>query len=303
MAKQYLDLLKLILETGVKKEDRTGTGTISIFGHQMRFDLAQGFPLITTKKLHLKSIIGELLWFLQGDTNAKTLQHQGIKIWDEWSNTKGELGPIYSHQWRRWGVNVHTLRDGTKIIGKEVFNHYHCLKMAGKLSPYYSLDENTGEVYVDQIRYVVDRIKSNPDCRRIITSAWNVAEIPEMALAPCHALFQFYVQDGRLSCQLYQRSLDTFLGCSYNIASYSLLTMMVAQVCGLKPGEFIHTIGDAHIYLDHIEQCRLQITREPYPLPTMVLNPAVKSIFDFKPEDFDLRGYVAHPHIKGKVSV
>lgn len=263
--KQYLDLLQHVLDTGVKKEDRTGTGTISTFGHQMRFDLQEGFPLVTTKKLHLKSIIHELLWFLNGDTNVKYLQDNGVRIWNEWADEDGNLGHIYGFQWRSWP------------------------------------DYNGG--HVDQISEVVDAIKNNPDSRRMIVSAWNVADIPNMNLPPCHAFFQFFVADGKLSCQLYQRSADCFLGVPFNIASYALLTMMMAQVCNLEPGEFVHTTGDTHIYTNHIEQVKLQLSREPYPLPTMKINPEVKSIFDFKFDDFELVDYQAHPHIKGKVAV
>lgn len=263
--KQYLDLLNRIMTEGVHKSDRTGTGTISVFGHQMRFDLKDGFPLLTTKKLHLKSIIYELLWFLKGDTNVKYLQEHGVRIWNEWADEDGSLGHIYGYQWRSWP------------------------------------DYNGG--YIDQISKVVDEIKNNPDSRRIIVSSWNVADLDNMNLPPCHLLFQFYVADGRLSLQLYQRSADTFLGVPFNIASYALLLMMMAQVTGLEPGEFIHTTGDTHIYLDHIEQVKLQLTREPRPLPKMIINPDVKSIFDFKYEDFQLEGYEPWPHISGKVSV
>lgn len=262
---QYLELLNRILNEGAEKTDRTGTGTISIFGHQMRFDLQQGFPLLTTKKLHLKSIIYELLWFLKGDTNVKYLQEHGVKIWNEWADEKGELGHIYGYQWRSWPCP-----DGT---------------------------------YLDQIAQVVEDIKNSPDSRRLIVSAWNAGDIGNMALAPCHALFQFYVVNGKLSCQLYQRSADTFLGVPFNIASYALLTMMVAQVCDLLPGEFVHTLGDAHIYLNHIEQAKLQLTRELRTLPQMQINPGVKDIFDFKYEDFELTGYNPHPHIPGAISV
>lgn len=262
---QYLELLNRILNEGAEKTDRTGTGTISIFGHQMRFDLQQGFPLLTTKKLHLKSIIYELLWFLKGDTNVKYLQEHGVKIWNEWADEKGELGHIYGYQWRSWPCP-----DGT---------------------------------YLDQIAQVVEDIKNSPDSRRLIVSAWNAGDIGNMALAPCHALFQFYVVNGKLSCQLYQRSADTFLGVPFNIASYALLTMMVAQVCDLLPGEFVHTLGDAHIYLNHIEQVKLQLTRELRTLPQMQINPGVKDIFDFKYEDFELTGYNPHPHIPGAISV
>ena len=263
--KQYLDLLDRILREGVEKADRTGTGTISVFGHQMRFDLSEGFPLLTTKKLHLKSIIYELLWFLRGDTNIKYLHDHGVTIWDEWADTDGDLGHIYGYQWRSW-----PRPDGTSL---------------------------------DQIAQVVHDIKHNPDSRRLIVSAWNAGDIENMALPPCHALFQFYVACGRLSCQLYQRSADTFLGVPFNIASYALLTMMMAQVCGLEPGEFVHTLGDAHIYLNHLEQVRLQLTREPRPLPRMVINPEVRDIFGFCYEDFELRDYNPHPHIKGAISV
>lgn len=263
--KNYLNLLEKILNEGVKKEDRTGTGTLSIFGHQMRFDLSEGFPLLTTKKLHTKSIIYELLWFLKGDTNVRYLQEHGVRIWNEWADENGELGPVYGHQWRSW--------------------------------PDYD-----GGV-IDQIEYVLNQIRTNPNSRRMIVSAWNVAEVNKMALPPCHTLFQFYVVNGRLSLQLYQRSADTFLGVPFNIASYALLCMMIAQVTGLEPGEFIHTTGDTHLYLNHLEQARLQLTREPRPLPTMKLNPDVKSIFDFKYEDFELVGYDPWPHIKAEVSV
>lgn len=263
--KQYLDLLKDILENGTDKHDRTGTGTRSVFGRQMRFDLSQGFPLLTTKKLHLKSIIHELLWFLNGDTNVKYLQDNGVRIWNEWAREDGDLGHIYGYQWRSWP------------------------------------DYNGGTI--DQISQAVNDIKNNPDSRRIIVSAWNVADLPNMALPPCHAFFQFYVANGKLSLQLYQRSADTFLGVPFNIASYALLTMMMAQVCGLQPGDFIHTLGDTHIYLNHLEQAQMQLTRDPRQLPTMKINPDVKSIFDFKYEDFDLEGYDPHPHIAAKVSV
>ena len=262
---QYLDLMKHVLENGAIKEDRTGTGTRSVFGHQMRFDLSQGFPLVTTKKCHLRSIIHELLWFLKGETNIKYLKENGVSIWDEWADENGDLGPVYGHQWRSWGTS-----DGHKI---------------------------------DQITNVIDRIKTNPDDRRMIVCSWNVGEIGKMALPPCHCFFQFYVADGKLSCQLYQRSADIFLGVPFNIASYALLTMMVAQVTGLKPGEFIHTLGDAHLYSNHIEQAQLQLSRTPFKLPEMHLNPHVKNIFDFKFEDFELVGYEAHPHIKAPVAV
>jgi thymidylate synthase len=263
--KQYLDLLRYVLDNGVKKDDRTGVGTLSVFGYQMRFDLNEGFPLLTTKKLHLKSIIYELLWFLKGDTNIKYLQERGVSIWDEWADESGDLGPIYGAQWRSWKA-----ADGRSI---------------------------------DQISNVIDQIKSDPNSRRLIVSAWNVGELERMALPPCHVLFQFYVANGKLSCHLYQRSADIFLGLPFNIASYCLLTMMVAQVCNLKVGQFIHTLGDAHLYLNHIEQARLQLTRKPYPLPQMKINPQVKSVFDFKYEDFELIGYQAHPHIKAEVAV
>lgn len=263
--KQYQDLLKRILDEGVEKGDRTGTGTISVFGNQMRFNLQEGFPLLTTKKLHLKSIIYELLWFLRGDTNAKWLQERGVRIWNEWADENGDLGHIYGYQWRSWP------------------------------------DYNGG--HVDQISEVIEQIKNNPNSRRLIVSAWNVADIDNMNLPPCHILFQFYVANGKLSCQLYQRSADTFLGVPFNIASYALLTMMVAQVCELEPGDFVYTTGDTHLYLDHIEQAKLQLTREPRQLPKMVINPDVKSIFDFKYEDFTLTGYDPHPHIKATVSV
>jgi len=263
--KQYLDLLSHVLEHGSHKEDRTGTGTISTFGYQMRFDLADGFPLMTTKKLHLKSIIYELLWFLRGDTNTSYLNEHGVRIWNEWADEQGNLGHIYGYQWRSWPTS-----DGR---------------------------------HIDQVSEVVESIKNSPDSRRHIVSAWNVGELEHMALPPCHILFQFYVADGKLSCQLYQRSADIFLGVPFNIASYSFLLMMMAQVCGLKPGEFIHTLGDAHIYLNHVEQVKLQLTRDPKPLPTMKLNKAVNSIFDFGFEDFSLENYDPHPHIKGAISV
>ena len=263
--KQYLDLCRHILENGVQKKDRTGTGTISIFGYQMRFDLSEGFPLLTTKKLHLKSIIYELLWFLKGDTNIRYLNENGVTIWDEWADENGDLGPIYGYQWRSWP------------------------------------DGKGGNI--DQIARVVEQIKNNPDSRRLIVSAWNVADIDEMALPPCHCLFQFYVSDGKLSCQLYQRSGDVFLGVPFNIASYSLLTMMIAQVTGLKPGEFIHTFGDAHIYLNHIEQVKTQIQREPRKLPILKIKREVADIDDFTFEDFEIIGYDPHPHIKGEVAV
>lgn len=263
--KQYLELLDHILTHGTDKEDRTGTGTRSVFGYQMRFNLADGFPLLTTKKLHLKSIIYELLWFLKGDTNVKYLQEHGVRIWNEWADENGDLGHIYGYQWRSWPAY-----DGT---------------------------------FIDQISEAIDQIKNNPSSRRIIVSAWNVADIPSMKLPPCHAFFQFYVADGRLSLQLYQRSADTFLGVPFNIASYALLVMMVAQVTGLEAGDFVHTLGDTHIYRNHFEQARLQLTREPRKLPRMIINPDVKSIFDFKYEDFELVDYDPHPHIKADVSV
>jgi thymidylate synthase len=274
---QYLTLLRHILDNGVEKSDRTGTGTVSVFGYQMRFDLQQGFPMVTTKKLHLRSIIHELLWFLKGDTNIRYLKENGVGIWDEWADENGDLGPVYGHQWRSW-----TGADGKTY---------------------------------DQIKDVLHQIKTNPDSRRMIVNAWNVADLPKMALSPCHALFQFYVSPlpaspegggapkARLSCQLYQRSADAFLGVPFNIASYALLTMMMAQVCGLEPGEFIHTFGDVHLYSNHIEQAKLQLTREPYPLPTMKLNPEVKDLFDFRFEDFTLENYQSHPHIKAPVAV
>jgi len=263
--KQYLDLMQHVLDNGTQKHDRTGTGTISVFGYQMRFNLQEGFPMVTTKKLHLKSIIHELIWFLQGDTNIKYLKDNGVRIWDEWADENGNLGPVYGSQWRSWPKP-----DGG---------------------------------HIDQITQIINTIKNNPDSRRIIVSAWNVAEIENMALPPCHAFFQFYVADGKLSCQLYQRSADIFLGVPFNIASYALLTMMVAQVCGLEAGDFIHTFGDAHIYNNHLEQVKLQLSRDPKPLPTMKINPEVKDIFDFKFEDFELENYEAHPHIKGIVAV
>jgi len=263
--KQYQDLLGTILETGSYKSDRTGTGTYSIFGYQMRFNLSQGFPLLTTKKLHLRSIIYELLWFLQGDTNIKYLKDHGVSIWDEWADENGDLGPIYGHQWRSWGTP-----DGGKV---------------------------------DQISQLIEQIKTNPDSRRLMVCAWNVGEIDKMALPPCHVLFQFYVNNGEISLQLYQRSADVFLGVPFNIASYTLLLMMVAQVCGLKPKEFVHTLGDAHIYSNHVEQAKLQLSRDPRPLPTMRINPEVKDIFSFQYEDFQLENYDPHPHIKADVAV
>lgn len=262
---QYLNLLQDILDKGNDKTDRTGTGTRSLFGYQMRFNLQEGFPMVTTKKLHLKSIIYELLWFLKGDTNVKYLQDHGVKIWDEWANAEGDLGPVYGKQWRSWeGANGKTF---------------------------------------DQITDVVNQIKKNPDSRRLIVNAWNVADLPDMALSPCHCLFQFYVADGKLSCQLYQRSADVFLGVPFNIASYALLTLMIAQVCDLQPGDFIHSFGDVHLYNNHLEQAALQLSRKPYPLPAMKLNPAVKDIYSFEFEDFELVNYEFHPHIKAPVAV
>lgn len=262
---QYHQLLQHILDTGVYKSDRTGTGTISCFGYQMRFDLQKGFPLVTTKKVHLKSIVHELLWFLQGATNIQYLKENGVSIWDEWADANGELGPVYGKQWRSW--------------------------------------EGANGVVVDQITELIQQIKKNPDSRRLLVSAWNVADLPQMALMPCHTMFQFYVADGKLSCQLYQRSADVFLGVPFNIASYALLTMMIAQVCGLGYGDFVHTFGDVHIYSNHMEQVKLQLSREPYPLPTMRLNPDVKDIFGFKFEDFTLENYQCHPAIKAPVAV
>lgn len=261
----YLGLLEHILNSGVKKEDRTGTGTISVFGYQMRFNLNEGFPLLTTKKLHLRSIIHELLWFLQGDTNIKYLKDNDVRIWDEWADEDGNLGPVYGHQWRSWPTP-----DGK---------------------------------HIDQITNLINQINKNPDSRRLIVSAWNVADVEKMALPPCHCLFQFYVANGKLSCQLYQRSADVFLGVPFNIASYALLTMMIAQVCGLKLGEFVHTFGDVHLYSNHVEQAKLQLTRTPSTLPEMKINPSVKSIFDFKFEDFELKNYNPQPHIKAAVAV
>ncbi len=263
--KQYLDLMRHIRDSGVRKEDRTGTGTLSIFGHQMRFDLAQGFPLVTTKKLHLRSIIHELLWFLSGDTNIKYLKENGVSIWDEWADENGDLGPVYGAQWRSWPSH----KDGT----------------------------------VDQIKWVLNEIKTNPDSRRLVVSAWNPAQLDEMALAPCHCLFQFFVADGKLSCQLYQRSADIFLGVPFNIASYALLTQMIAQVCDLEVGDFVHTLGDAHIYSNHYEQAKTQLARETLPLPKLVLNPAIKDLFEFKFEDIKIEGYEAHPSIKAPIAV
>lgn len=263
--KQYHDLLEHILQNGVKKEDRTGTGTISVFGYQMRFDLNEGFPCITTKKLHLRSIIHELLWFLKGETNIQYLKENNVSIWDEWADEKGNLGPVYGSQWRSWPT-----ADGR---------------------------------HIDQIKQVIDQLKNNPDSRRIIVSAWNVGEIEKMALPPCHAFFQFYVAEGKLSCQLYQRSADTFLGVPFNIASYALLTIMLAQVCDLKPGDFVHTLGDAHLYSNHLEQAKLQLSRDFRSLPQMKMNPNVKDLFEFKFEDFELVNYDPHPHIKAEVAV
>ena len=263
--KQYLELLNHVISDGVEKSDRTGTGTISVFGYQSRYDLAEGFPVLTTKKLHLKSIIHELLWFLTGDTNVRYLQENGVRIWNEWANENGELGPVYGYQWRSWPTP-----DGR---------------------------------HIDQITQVVNSIQNNPDSRRHIVSAWNVGQIDQMKLPPCHLLIQFYVANGKLSCQLYQRSADIFLGVPFNIASYALLTLMMAQVCDLQPGEFVHTLGDAHIYLNHLDQVKLQLTREPFPPPQMKINPEIKNIFDFKFGDFELTGYQSHPHIPGKVSV
>jgi thymidylate synthase len=262
---QYLDLVKHIIEKGTDKSDRTGTGTRSVFGYQMRFDLSKGFPLVTTKKAHLKSIIYELLWFLQGDTNIAYLKEHNVKIWDEWADENGDLGPVYGKQWRSW--------------------------------------EGVDGVEVDQVKDLVHQIKNNPDSRRMIISAWNVADLPKMKLMPCHCLFQFYVANGKLSCQLYQRSADVFLGVPFNIASYALLTMMIAQVCGLEPGEFVHSFGDVHLYKNHFEQAELQLTRTPFPLPIMKINPGVKDIFSFKFEDFELLNYVSHPAIKAPVAV
>lgn len=263
--KQYHELMQRVLSEGVKKEDRTGTGTLSVFGHQMRFNLAEGFPLVTTKKCHMKSIIHELLWFLQGDSNIKYLKDNGVSIWNEWADENGNLGPVYGVQWRSWKTH-----DGRTI---------------------------------DQIKNLIEMIKKNPDSRRLIVSAWNVSDVDKMALPPCHTMFQFYVANNKLSCQLYQRSADIFLGVPFNIASYALLTMMVAQVCNLELGDFVHTFGDAHLYTNHLEQTELQLSRQPFPLPTLKINPAVKDIFDFKFEDFELVGYEAHPHIKAPVAV
>jgi thymidylate synthase len=263
--KQYLDLMRHVRDNGLRRTDRTGTGTISLFGYQMRFDLSEGFPVVTTKKLHLRSIIHELLWFLKGDTNIRYLQENGVSIWDEWADENGDLGPVYGSQWRSWPAP-----NGKKI---------------------------------DQINNVIDQIRTTPDSRRLIVSAWTPAEIDNMALPPCHSLFQFYVADGKLSCQLYQRSADIFLGVPFNIASYALLTMMIAQVCDLEPGDFVHTFGDAHLYLNHIEQVDLQLSREPYPLPTMSLNPEIRSVFDFTFDDITLHNYQSHPAIKAPIAV
>ena len=263
--RQYLDLMKHVLEHGARKSDRTGTGTLSVFGAQLRFDLGVGFPLLTTKKVHLKSIVHELLWFLMGDTNVRYLKENGVTIWDEWANANGDLGPVYGHQWRSWPTP-----DGR---------------------------------HIDQVGQLIEQIRRNPDSRRLIVSAWNVADLPKMALLPCHALFQFYVANGRLSCQLYQRSADLFLGVPFNIASYALLTLMVAQVCGLKPGDFVHTFGDTHLYLNHLDQAREQLSRAPRRLPVMMLNPAVKDLFAFKYEDFTLESYDPHPAIKAPIAV
>jgi thymidylate synthase len=262
---QYLDLLRKALDEGVRKDDRTGTGTLSVFGPQMRFDLRDGFPLVTTKKVHVPSVVGELIWFVRGGTNVAWLHEHDITIWDEWADETGDLGPIYGYQWRSWPAP-----DGR---------------------------------HVDQLAAVIERIRDDPDSRRLVVSAWNVADLPRMALAPCHALFQFYVADGRLSCQLYQRSADVFLGVPFNIASYALLTMMVARVTGYRPGDFVHTLGDAHLYLNHLEQARVQLQRTPRPLPRMHINPAARDLFAFRYEDFTLEGYDAHPHIKAKVAV
>ena len=267
--KQYHDLMQRVLDQGTKKSDRTGTGTLSVFGHQMRFDLSAGFPLVTTKKLHLKSIIHELLWFLKGETNTKYLQENGVTIWDEWADASGNLGPVYGYQWRSWPAP----------------------------------EAGNPTRHIDQISEVLQQIGANPDSRRLIVSAWNVADIPKMALAPCHAFFQFYVADGKLSCQLYQRSADIFLGVPFNIASYALLTMMIAQVCGLKPGDFVHTLGDAHLYSNHLEQAREQLSREIRPLPSMRLNAEVKDLFAFKFEDFTLADYHPHPSIKAPIAI
>ena len=263
--RQYLDLMRHVRDTGIRREDRTGTGTLSVFGYQMRFDLSQGFPVVTTKKLHLRSIIHELLWFLKGDTNIGYLKENGVSIWDDWADKDGNLGPVYGYQWRSWPT------------------------------------PNGGSI--DQVKQVIEQIKTNPDSRRLMVTAWNPADVENMALPPCHCLFQFYVVNGKLSCQLYQRSADIFLGVPFNIASYALLTMMIAQVTGLEPGEFIHTFGDAHLYSNHFDEVETQLAREPLPLPVMILNPEVRSVFDFTYEDFSLEGYQAHPHIKAPVAV
>ncbi|PLY14442.1 MAG: thymidylate synthase [Sedimenticola sp.] len=263
--RQYLDLMRHVRDTGIRREDRTGTGTLSVFGYQMRFDLSQGLPVVTTKKLHLRSIIHELLWFLKGDTNIGYLKENGVSIWDDWADKDGNLGPVYGYQWRSWPT------------------------------------PNGGSI--DQVKQVIEQIKTNPDSRRLMVTAWNPADVENMALPPCHCLFQFYVVNGKLSCQLYQRSADIFLGVPFNIASYALLTMMIAQVTGLEPGEFIHTFGDAHLYSNHLDQVETQLAREPLPLPVMILNPEVRSVFDFTYEDFSLEGYQAHPHIKAPVAV
>ncbi|MFN4769452.1 MAG: thymidylate synthase [Candidatus Kapaibacterium sp.] len=274
---QYHALLRHILQNGVRKNDRTGTGTVSVFGYQMRFDLAKGFPLVTTKKLHVKSIIYELLWFLRGDTNVRYLQENGVRIWDEWADANGDLGPVYGKQWRSWTATTPASDASTHPV--------------------------PSSATIDQIAGVIAEIKRNPDSRRLVVSAWNVADLPAMHLAPCHALFQFYVADGKLSCQLYQRSADVFLGVPFNIASYALLTMMIAKVCNLEYGDFVHTFGDAHLYINHLEQAELQLSREPYPLPTLRIVRDVQSIDDFRFEDFELVNYQAHPHIKGEVAV
>ena len=289
--RQYLDLLTRILDEGVRKDDRTGTGTISIFGHQMRFDLGAGFPLLTTKRLPLKAIIHELLWFLKGDTNVKYLQDNGVTIWDEWADKDGNLGPVYGHQWRSWPGPLETGFPKTPPAN------------AILLGSHQSEDFYAYNKPIDQISEVVEMIRKNPDSRRLIVSAWNPADVPKMALPPCHCLFQFYVVNGKLSCMLTQRSADTLLGAPFNVASYALLTLMVAQVAGLQPGEFIHSFGDAHLYLNHLDQARLQLTREPRALPTIKLNPEVTDLFAFRYEDFTLQGYDPHPHIKASVAV
>lgn len=289
--KQYLDLLDRILMTGIRKTDRTGTGTLSVFGHQMRFDLAAGFPMVTTKRLPLKAIVHELLWFLKGDTNIRYLKENGVSIWDEWADENGELGPVYGSQWRSWPGRLEM------VTSREPPRNAILLHRHGE-EGFYAVNRP-----IDQISNVVEMIRKNPDSRRLIVSAWNPAEVDQMALPPCHALFQFYVADGRLSCLLFQRSGDSFLGIPFNIASYALLTLMVAQVTGLRPGEFIHSLGDAHLYLNHLDQARLQLTREPRPLPTMRINSEVKDIFGFRYEDFVLENYDPHPHIKADVAV